>query len=208
MSLYQTDWRTLVTAEGNPTVNNDDERDYAEEAANRAHMLDERVTTLAEMLVNGARDGGLMNVQAAAHLLTFPELLEHLVDHPPFRENLSMSTVTRRGADSVTDLPVARLKSWLRVSHFADELHLGSAAYTMLSLAGSLASGAKVCLRDEFGSLDTAHATRIVEAMAIASGLTQRHDVTVTRRQLHTTGRMGNSVVREVEHGVGRIWTS
>jgi hypothetical protein len=108
-------------------------------------------------------------VYAAIHLFTFTEL----PGRASFAEFVDVEDINA-GDDPV---PAAFVRDWnvLRTGP-----HLGSAGRRLLALAASLAVGEQVGLAENLSGLGNAHARRVIEAIAIATGHGEMYAITAT----------------------------
>ncbi|WP_018219161.1 hypothetical protein [Salinispora vitiensis] len=127
---------------------------------------------LIDLLTVGARFGGRPTMQAAVHLLTFTAF-------PHQHDAVSMLEFDN---DDDTDAPVtaAFVRDWPTVESIAVARRWGTGAQRLVALAVSLASGEPVDLRDAVVAGGHAHARRVIEAMAIATGHDEMHALTPT----------------------------
>jgi len=127
---------------------------------------------LCDLLTAGATAIGRPNVQAAVHLLTFTSL-PHRRDFP------SLIVFEYVDTDGVS-APAAFVRDWkaLPASRAADRIGSGDAR--MLALAVGLATGEPVDLRENVAVGGHAHARRVIEAIAIATGYGEMFTVTPT----------------------------
>jgi hypothetical protein len=135
---------------------------------------------LAQMLVAGAQAIGRTNVQAAIHLLTFTSLphrhaFPELLDVFPA---LDVEDVDGRDGPALA----AYVKDWKALPGSAAADRLGGGDQRLLALAVSLAVGEPVDLSANLSVGGYAHARRVIEAMAIATGYSEHYEIRPTAR--------------------------
>lgn len=125
---------------------------------------------MSVMLVAGGRASGLLNVQAAVHLLTFTEL----VGCRDFQDAVEVSSVRLLepdGTRSATPATAAFVVDWRGLCDLSSAARMGGGANRLLELAVSWAVGRPVDLRDCASNvLGSAHSRRLIEAVRIAMG--------------------------------------
>lgn len=117
----------------------------------------------AERLVLGAQATGRANIQAAVHLLVFTDLHRRIGF-----DDLYVNEHVDRG-DGV-EVPALFIRDWKRLAAFAAGARLHSGAQRLIDLAVSLGGGVPVNLADAVNIGGHAHARRVIEAVAIATG--------------------------------------
>jgi len=122
------------------------------------------------MLAAGAEQIDRYPVYAAVHLLTFTEL----PGRASFAELVDVENIN---AGSDTPTLAAFVRDWKALPTVP---HLGSAGRRLLALAASLATGEPVDLAENVSGLGHAHARRVIEALAIATGHGGMYAVTPT----------------------------
>jgi hypothetical protein len=129
---------------------------------------------LTQMLVAGAQALGRTNVQAAVHLLTFTSLPHRRA----FAELVEVENVDWQ------DGPVlaAFVKNWKVLPGSAAADRLGGGDQRLLALAVSLAGGEPVDLSTNLSVGGYAHARRVIEAVAIATGYGEHYEITPTAK--------------------------
>ena len=127
---------------------------------------------LIDLLTAGATVGPTL--QAAVHLLTFT----------PFPHQHDAVSLLEFDNDEDPDAPAtaAYVKDWRQVSSLAFARRWGSGAEDLVALAVSLATGDPVDLRAAVPSGGYAHARRVIEAMAIATGQGEHYEITPTEK--------------------------
>lgn len=134
----------------------------------KRHSPDE----LIDLLTAGAQLDGRPTTQAAVHLLTFSSF-------PHQADALSLIEFDNDGDE---DLPVtaAFVTDWPAVESMAAARRWGSGTQRLVALAVSLATGAPIDLRDTVPAGGHAHARRVIEAMAVATGYAEVYAITPT----------------------------
>lgn len=129
---------------------------------------------LIELLTAGAQLDGRPTMQAAVHLLTFT----------PFPHQADVATLLEFDNDADPDAPVtaAFVTDWRTVESIAVARQWGTGAQRLVALAVSLATGESVDLRDTVPVGGHAHARRVIEAMAIATGYGQHYEIRPTAK--------------------------
>lgn len=140
------------------------------ETTDRTYTGDE----MRALLVAGAKYSGYLGKQAAVHLLTFTDL----PDWRGFRALVDVELgVHDRVRDETYDAAFVR---WGGLIDQTRPAHISGGGRRLLDLAVSMASGAPVDLRDALAGAGHAHARRIIEAVAIATGGDEFYTVTPT----------------------------
>lgn len=129
---------------------------------------------LRDLLVAGARYRGELNIQAATHLLTFTAL-------PDWRGFPALIEVIPDANDRVRNetYDVAIVPYWPALLD-ARAAQISSSGRRLLLLAASMATSAPVDLRENLAEFGHAHARRVIEAVAIATGAADFYTVTPT----------------------------
>jgi hypothetical protein len=141
---------------------------------------------LRQLLVAGAAFNCGPPEQAAVHLLTFTELpARHR-----FAELVEVSTYEHW--DDGTPIQGAWVRDWPALPDSPAAAHLPGGHQRLLALADSLASNQPVNLRDNVGVDGHAHARRVIEAFAIATGHAEMFTITPTAKldQMPATGKV------------------
>ncbi len=127
---------------------------------------------MAQMLVAGAEQIDRYPVYAAIHLLTFTDL--------PGRASFT-ELVDVEDVNDVDGAPIiaAFVRDWRVLPSVSP---LGSAAGRLLALAAGLATGELVDLAESLSGLGHAHARRVIEAVAIATGYGEMFTVAPTEK--------------------------
>jgi hypothetical protein len=129
---------------------------------------------LTQMLVAGAQATGRTNVQAAIHLLTFTSLPHRHA----FPELLDVEDVDGRDGPALA----AFVKDWKSLPDSPAADRLGGGDQRLLALAVSLAAGEPVDLSANLSVGGYAHARRVIEAMAIATGYSEHYEIRPTAK--------------------------
>lgn len=122
---------------------------------------------LRALLVAGAQYNGYQGVQGAVHLLTYTTLPDWRGFPALVDVELGLYDKIRRETYDVAFVPWARLLDATRAAH------ISSTVRRLLDLAVSMAAGVPVDLREALPSLGHAHARRVVEAVAMATDVTE-----------------------------------
>ena len=116
------------------------------------------------LLTAAAHVDGAHSMAAAVHLLTYTGL----PGRPDFARHVDVQAVA--GADDVTVLG-AWVRDWGALLGDDSGVYLTGSDRRMLEIAASYAAGRPVDLREHGHGLGTAHARRLVEAVAIGAGM-------------------------------------
>jgi hypothetical protein len=109
-------------------------------------------------------------VYAAVHLLTFTEL----PGRASFADLVDVEDINAGGGAPTL---AAFVRDWKELRTAS---HLGSACQRLLTLAASLATGEPVDFAENVSGLGHAHARRVIEAIAIATGQGEMYAITPT----------------------------
>ncbi len=134
----------------------------------------ERLGGVEGMLVDGAWATGRNTITAAVHLLVFTDLPRR----PGFDDLFVVEYVHREG-DGVR-VPAAFVRDWKELARFAGKARLHGAQQRLVDFAVGLATGKPVDLTDAINLGGHAHARRLIEAVAIATGYASYYAVTPT----------------------------
>jgi hypothetical protein len=136
---------------------------------------------LTQMLVAGAQTIGRTNVQAAIHLLTYTSL-PHRHTFPALL-NILPALIDWEDVDG-RDSPAlaAYVKDWKSLPDSPAADRLGGGDQRLLALAVSLAVGEPVDLSANLSVGGYAHARRVIEAMAIATGYHEHYEIRPTAK--------------------------
>lgn len=126
------------------------------------------------LLVAGGEQVGRLNIRGAVHLLTFTDL----PDWRGFHVLVDIERVLNRDHERTT---VALVRDWTALPNVRAAQISGSGR-RLLALAVSMAAGAPVSLREELSGFGHAHARRVMEAVAIATGADEFYAITPTPR--------------------------
>lgn len=129
---------------------------------------------LCRMLTAGAAAIGRTTVRAAVHLLTFTEL--------PHRRDFPSLIVFEYVDEGELRVPAAFVRDWAALPDSRAADRIGGGDQRMLALAVSLATGGPVDLAANVGVGGHAHARRVIEAIAIATGYGEMYAVTPTAK--------------------------
>jgi len=132
---------------------------------------------LIELLTAGAQLDGRPTMQAAVHLLTFTSF--------PHQSDAGQLIEFDNDADPEAPVTAAFIRDWRQVSAIARQRRWGTGAENLVALAVSLATGDPVDLRAAAPSGGHAHARRVIEAMAIATGHAAHYEITPTAKLDH-----------------------
>lgn len=125
------------------------------------------------MLTAGAEHQGYLNIRAAVHLLTFTDL-------PAWRGFPRLVDIERVACRDGQRRTVALLYDWAGLPLDTRAAQISGAGRRLLALAVALAAGGDVDLRDSLSGLGHAHARRVMEAVAIATGADEFYTLTGT----------------------------
>lgn len=125
------------------------------------------------LLAAGAEHAGYLNIRAAVHLLTFTGL----PDWRGFHALVDIERVHDRNHEKTT---VARVSDWAGLLLDTRAAQISGSGRRLLALAAALAAGGPVDLRDSLSCLGHAHARRVLEAVAIATGADEFYTMTGT----------------------------
>jgi hypothetical protein len=128
---------------------------------------------MEQMLAAGGKLIGTYPAQAAIHLLTFTEL-------PGRRDFAALVDVEEVPDHDGRPVLAAFVRDWAILAEGPAISYRTGGDARMLALAASLASGQRVDLRDNVGVGGHAHARRVIEAFAIATGVADLYAVTPT----------------------------
>ncbi|HCT80721.1 MAG TPA: hypothetical protein DGG94_03075 [Micromonosporaceae bacterium] len=115
--------------------------------------------------------GATATRRAAVHLLTYTEL----PDRPGFAELVEIMDLEWDHGDIVR---MGQVSDWAALLDFAATAGLSDSEQRMIALAVSLASGQPVDLAANIAVSGPAHARRVIEAIAIATGYSDMYAVT------------------------------
>lgn len=128
---------------------------------------------IIELLTAGATVVGELTMQAAIHLVTFTELPRLAA----FTRHVDVQDVLDIDRNPVTAAFVRDWRALLRDEEFT---RMGGGDHRLLTLAVSLAAGEEISLRQQAIGLGTAHAKRVLEALAISLGVDRFYAITET----------------------------
>ncbi|WP_431935843.1 hypothetical protein [Micromonospora sp. RP3T] len=136
------------------------------------------------MLTAGAQRDGALNRRGAVHLLTFTSIPAWR-GFPALVDVLTVPVMVDAGSDGPwhldgADMQVAFVRNWATLAEDIRAAHLSASARRLLTLAVSMATGGPVDLRENLASLGHAHARRVLEAVAIATGADEFYTLTAT----------------------------
>lgn len=126
---------------------------------------------LIDLLTAGAHDAR-PTMRAAVHLLTFTA----------FAHQIDAAGLLTFDNDDDPDTPAtaAYVRDWGQIESIAIARRWGTGGERLVALAVSLATGEPVDLRDTVPTGGHAHARRVIEAMAIATGYDLMYAITPT----------------------------
>lgn len=139
-----------------------------------SHTADE-VRTLLE---TGAAAADSPYQRAAIHLLNFTDL--------PGRAALEAYIDTDIVTVDGRDVPAAWITDWAAMGRLENLGHLGGGEERLVRLAASMAHGTSVGLQAVLSSLGHAHARRVLEAVAICTGVDEKYEITPTAALLES----------------------
>jgi hypothetical protein len=131
-------------------------------------MTDISADEMTAMLKAGARAQGTLHARAAIHLLTFTEMVGR---SSGLAELVEIRDVTLLGGGG--DVRCAFIRDWPALLDSPTAQMAGGAAYRLLTLAAGFATGKPVDIREATGRMGRAHARRVIEAFAMATGLAE-----------------------------------